>query len=108
MPTDGADALNLLRRAAGPADRRGTACRADQGGVRRVARLRLSSRDRRAAWRRPYREPQEGHAADERKRPDRGGGGSLQRPTVTTTGRSSRTAPRTLYRRTSTSSGSPI
>src|SRR6516162_8715396 len=52
-------------------DRRGTACRADQGGVRRVARLRLSSRDRRAAWRRPYREPQEGHAADEGKRPDR-------------------------------------
>src|SRR5215467_10294076 len=71
MPTDGADALNLLLRAAGPADRRGTACRADQGGVRRVARLRLSSRDRRAAWRRPYREPQEGHAADEGKRPDR-------------------------------------
>src|SRR5262249_30163511 len=71
MPTDGADALNLLRRAAGPAHRRGTACRADQGGVRRVARLRLSSRDRRAAWRRQYREPQEGDAADEGKRPDR-------------------------------------
>src|SRR5262249_29165307 len=44
---------------------------ADQGGGRRVARLRLSSRDRPAAWRRPYREPQEGHAADEGKRPDR-------------------------------------
>src|SRR5262249_47305888 len=37
----------------------------------RQPRLRLSSRDRRAAWRRPYREPQEGHAADEGKRPDR-------------------------------------
>src|SRR5262249_17355731 len=35
------------------------------------AELRLRARDRRAAWRRPYREPQEGHAADEGKRPDR-------------------------------------
>src|SRR5262249_40805039 len=36
MPADGADALNLLRRAAGPADRRGTACEWPAYGYRRV------------------------------------------------------------------------
>ena len=71
MPADGTRAIDLLRRAAKPADRGGAARRAHQGDLRRVAELRLSAGDGASCMPKAARQPQEGHAADAGERANR-------------------------------------